>query len=288
MTQKKDKTILITGCSSGFGLISTVYLASKGYDVIATMRNLDKQNALLNELHAQNLKATIRQLDVTDKTSIKQCVHAIAEDKGYIDILVNNAGYGIFGAFEDLTDEEIRTQFETNFFGVQNVTRAFIPMMRNRRGSKIINISSVSGLSSNPCFGAYAASKWALEGFSEGLRYELKQFGIDVLLIEPGSYVTKIFGDNAKVAQRFKDPESPYTPMSDLLEQRVRAMINDNKKEIIEIPELIEKLIIQKKPKFRNIPDLESQIQFTLRKFLPFRAYEAIITKYLNLKKLTR
>ena len=286
MTKTPNKTVLITGCSSGFGLVSAVYLAQKGFDVIATMRNLDKQNTLINELNLYNVKAKILQLDVTDKESIARCVEEIQQNNGYIDVLVNNAGYGLGGAFEDLTDAEIRSQMETNFFGVQNVTRAFIPMMRNRKGSKIINISSVSGFSSSPCFGAYSASKWALEAFSESLRYELKQFGVDVLLIEPGSYITKIFTDNAKRAAKFGQNSSPYKEMSELLDSRVTDLIEDNKKDIIEIPEMIEKLINQKHPKFRNIPDLESKVQYFLRKFLPFSAYEAIVASVLKLKKL--
>ena len=115
-----------------------------------------------------------------------------------LDCVVNNAGYGIGGAFEDLTQEEIREQMETNFFGVQNVIREALHLMRNRGEGRIINISSVSGFSASPCFGAYNASKWALEGFSESLRYELKPFGIKVLLIEPGIYKTKILTENRR------------------------------------------------------------------------------------------
>ncbi len=288
MTNSNKKTVLITGCSSGFGFVTAVHLARAGYDVIATMRNLDKQNPLINELHLHNVDAKIKQLDVTDKTSVQKCIDEIAEERGYIDILINNAGGVMAGSFEDLTDEEIRGQLEVNFFGVQNVTRACIPLMRQRPGTKIINISSVSGFSATPCLGAYSTSKWALEAFSESLRYELKQFDIDVLLVQPGSYITKIFTENARTAQKFKSPDSPYTKTSILLENRINDILKDNKKDISEIPELIEKLIVQKRPKFRNIPDLESKIQYTLRKFFPYSWYEAIVSQVLNLRSLKK
>ncbi|MFT5388275.1 MAG: short-subunit dehydrogenase [Lysobacterales bacterium] len=283
-----QKTVLITGCSSGFGLLIAAHLAKKDYNVIATMRNLKKQSALLNEVNLRNASVSIKQLDVTNTKSIDKCMAEIAEQVGYVDVLINNAGYGIAGAFEDLSDKEIRDQFDTNFFGVQNVTRACIPLMRTRRSGKIINMSSISGFSASPCFGAYCASKWALEGFSESLRYELKQFNIDVLLIEPGSYITKIFTDNAKVAKNYANPQSPYFKLSELMKERVEKSTADNFKDVEEIAILTEKLIRQKRPKFRNIPDVESKTQYLFRKFLPFKWYENIVTSVVKLKNLNK
>ncbi|HQP11012.1 MAG TPA: SDR family NAD(P)-dependent oxidoreductase, partial [Candidatus Omnitrophota bacterium] len=166
---------------------------------------------------------------------------------------------------------------ETNFFGVQNVTREVIPLMRQRKHGKIINISSVSGFSASPAFGAYNASKWALEGFSESLRYELKLFGIDVLLIEPGVYKTKIFYENSRHAASFNNPESPYYMASQYLNGLVMQNVNDCHKDIEEVPRLIEKLIRAANPSFRNIPDIESKVMYVLRKFLPFSIYSWII-----------
>ena len=196
----EPKVILITGSSSGFGMLTAVRLAQAGHRVIATMRDLNSSGALLDEGKKSGHEIETFQLDVTNKRSIRDTVRNVAAKHGYIDVLVNNAGYGIGGFFEDLTDEEIRAQMETNFFGVQNVTREVIPVMRQRRSGKIINISSIAGLSAAPSFGAYNASKWALEGFSESLRYEMKIWGIDVCLIEPGTYKTKIFYENARYA----------------------------------------------------------------------------------------
>ncbi len=269
--------VLITGCSSGFGLLTAARLASTGFQVIATMRNPEKSGALEEELRRRGARADILALDVTDQASVDRAVREIGDRYGEIHVLVNNAGYGIGGFFEDLTEEEIRRQMETNFFGAQRVTRAVIPFMRRQRRGRIINISSVSGFSANPAIGAYSASKWALEAFSESLHYELKFFGIDVLLIEPGTYRTKIFGENARFAVRFHDPHSPYYPASCFLERRVRDYVRDCHKDPEEIAELVERLIRARRPAFRNIPDIESRVLAVLRRLLPFRIYSRMV-----------
>ncbi len=276
-----SKIVLLTGCSSGFGLHSAAHLSSRGYRVVATMRHLEKKNALLSEVRKRGGEIDIQPMDVTSGESITDAVKYIATTYGHIDVLVNNAGYGIGGFFEDLSEEEIRGIMETNFFGVQSVTRQVIPLMRQRRQGKIINISSVSGFSTSPAFGAYNASKWALEAFSESLRYELKFFGIDVLLIEPGTYKTKIFSENSRYALKFDSPQSPYFSISQYLKKRVEDHVADCHKDIEEVPLLIEKLIKAAHPSFRNIPDIESKVLYMLRKFLPFRAYSWIIRKAL-------
>ncbi len=276
------KIILITGTSSGFGLRMAARLASHGHQIIATMRDLDKKGALLDEVKRRGGGLVdIFALDVTNPESIKTLGTTIGALYGYVDVLINNAGYGIGGFFEDLTEEEIREQMETNFFGVQNLTRQIIPFMRQRKKGKIINISSVAGFSTSPCFGAYNTSKWALEAFSESLRYELKYFGIDVHLIEPGTYRTKIFYENARYAQNFDNPNSPYYNLSQFLKQRVMDFVDDCHKDPEDVAVIAERLINSKHAPFRNIPDIESQIQFILRKFLPFRAYSFLIEKAL-------
>ncbi len=276
-----NKTILITGTSSGFGLLTAARLASRGHHVIAAMRNLSKQGPLIDEVKRRGGTVDIVQLDVTDKSSINSAIEEIAAKYGFIDVLVNNAGYGIGGFFEDLTEEEIRQQMETNFFGVQNVTRAVIPMMRARRSGKIINISSVAGFSASPAFGAYNASKWALEGFSESLSYEMAFWGIQVLLIEPGTYKTPIFQDNARYAKHFDNQGSPYYPASQHLRAKVIEYVNSCRKNPENVAILVEKLINASNPPFRNIPDLESRVMYILKKFLPFRLYSTVINKSL-------
>ncbi len=262
--------------------MTTARLAAKGHTVIATMRDLAKRNVLLSEVNRRGgPQVDVLALDVTNKESIRRVLEHIAAEYGYIDVLVNNAGYGIGGFFEDLTDEEIRQQMETNFFGVQNLTRAVIPLMRQRKKGRIINISSVAGFSASPAFGAYNASKWALEAFSESLQYELKFFGIDVCLIEPGTYRTKIFFENARYAKNFDNPASPYYSISQHLKKKVMAYVDDCHKDMEEVPALVERLMLAKNPPFRSIPDIESKVLFRLRKFLPFSVYRRMVRSML-------
>ena len=285
-TQNPPRIVLITGCSSGFGLLTAARLAAKGHKVIATMRDLDKKTALLDECRRRNAIVDIMPCDVTDRLSVNNCFKELGAKYGYLDVLVNNAGYGTGGFFEDLTDQEIRSQMDTNFFGVLNVTREAIPFMRPKKCGKIINISSVSGFSASPCFSAYCSSKWALEGFSESLRYELKPFGIDVLLIEPGTYKTKIFYENARRAKHYNDPASPYYEMSVYMEKKIKDFVDDCHKDPEDIASLVEKLINSRNPSFRNRPDIETQVTFFLRKYLPFKFYTYIVNKTLPLNKV--
>ncbi len=275
------KVILITGCSSGFGLRTALRLAKSGHSVVATMRDLSRSGTLLDEVRNAKKEIDLFQMDVTNKKSIKEVVRFVAAKHGYIDVLINNAGYGIGGFFEDLSDEEIRAQMETNFFGAQNVTREVIPCMRQRKSGKIINISSIAGLSASPSFGAYNASKWALEGFSESLYHEMKIWGIAVSLIEPGTYKTKIFYENARYAKNFSNPDSPYYPISKFLEKKVKDYVDGCDKNLDDVPKLVEKLINSKNPPFRNIPDLETKILYRLRRMLPFSLYSKMIFKML-------
>ena len=283
--QHSPKVILITGCSSGFGLLLAARFAEYGEMVVATMRNLEKQSALQGEVKQRNAKVDVQALDVNDKTSIQKVIAYIKQEYGYIDVLINNAGYGCGGAFEDLTDEEFRAQMDTNFFGVLNVTREALPLMRHRPDAKIINVSSISGFSSLPCFSAYNASKFALEGWSESLLYELKPFGIDVCCVRPGSYRTEIFNQNRKYAKRFSDPNSPYFELSQHLHAKLEEQLKDNHKDVEEVPDLVEKLIYKKNPPFRSIPDLESKILYFFRRILPFKWYSAIIAHAVLPKK---
>jgi len=275
----KPKVILITGCSSGFGMLTAARLTGLGHKVIATMRDLSKSAALTEEVTRRKGEIKLFKLDVRDKNSIKTVMTEVAAKYGNIDVLVNNAGYGIGGFFEDLTDEEMREQFETNFFGVQNVTRAAIPLMRQNKGSKIIMMSSRSAFSGSPALSAYSATKWALEGFAESLRYELQLFGIQVILIEPGPYKTKIFHENARFAKNFLDETSPYYPYSRFLEKRVKDHLSDLHKDPEEVAALIEKIINTRNPAFRHMPDIETYAQYLLNKFLPFRLYSTIVRK---------
>ena len=276
---KTPSIILITGCSSGFGLLTAVALAAKGNIVYATMRDTSRQNDLLTAATKHGCHVIVRPLDVTKPNEIKNVVDEIVTTHRRIDVLINNAGYGLGGFFEDLTEEEIRAQMETNFFGVQAVTRAVIPIMRHYKQGKIINISSIAGLCGTPSLGAYNASKWALEGFSESLYHELSLFGIKVVLVEPGSYPTKIFTDNAKYAQNFNNPQSPYYQLS----QQLRAFVLKSKqiavKDPWEVVWLIERIVRMKNPKLRYISDFQSWLRVFIGKLLPASVYNYIFRK---------
>jgi NAD(P)-dependent dehydrogenase (short-subunit alcohol dehydrogenase family) len=197
--------VLITGCSSGFGLLTAVGAAKLGYDVVATMRNLDKSGPLQNALNAQNVSARIEKLDVTNPNSIDQLVKKI----GPVDILINSAGILITGSFLDQTDEEMRQVFETNYFGIVNLTKAFTPGMIEQKSGRIINIASLAGLIGHPFNAAYAASKHALVGFTKSIRVELAPFGINVISIEPGYHKTEIIRVNANQSENFYNRRSP-------------------------------------------------------------------------------
>ena len=189
---KPQKVVLITGCSSGIGFATAVEFSKNNFTVFPTMRNLSKKNELENEL--DNSK-DILQLDVIDDVSIDNAISQIKNKFGRIDILVNNAGYALFGSFEDTSIDEFKQQMESNFFGTVRLMKKVIPIMKKNNSGKIINISSVAGLSGFPFMPSHVSSAFALEGLTESLRYELKKFNIQLSLIETGGVKTK-FIDN--------------------------------------------------------------------------------------------
>jgi len=278
---KSPQVILITGCSSGFGLCIAVRLAVQGHQVYATMRNLEKSQALKEELAQRGATAKILSLDVTNLGSIHDTFKFIERESGSLDTLINNAGFALGGTFEDLSQDEIRQQFETNFFGVQNVTRAALPFMRRQRSGKIINISSIAGLYALPGLGAYNASKWALEGFSESLYYELKPFGISVCMVEPGSYKTKIFTENARFAANGTDPKSPYYTFSNAFVARIKKIRDGIMKDPDEVAALVEQLVVKKNPPFRNVPDMRSRILWSFKRIMPFSIFSLLLGRIL-------
>jgi NAD(P)-dependent dehydrogenase (short-subunit alcohol dehydrogenase family) len=275
-----QKVILITGCSSGFGLLTAVRLAAKGHFVWATMRDLSRKKPLEDALASRNARAYIRELDVTKASSIKNVIEEIQKTHFHIDVLINNAGYGMAGFFEDLTEEDIRSQMEVNFFGVQNVCREVIPVMRARSKGRIINISSIAGQIASPCLGAYNASKWALEGFSESLYSELGLFGISVVLVEPGSYPTKIFSENAQYAARFDHSQSPYYLFSQKLKNIAQKYTGKLNRDPEDVARLIENIISRSHPRLRYVSDLSSWLRIVIQKIMPPRLFSYIFRRF--------
>ncbi len=189
------KTWFITGASKGFGREWTEAALERGDKVAATARNLETLEALVNTYGDAVFPV---QLDVTDRVADFEAVKQAADALGKLDVVINNAGYGHFGAIEELSEDDVRSQLETNLFGALWVTQAALPIMRAQRSGHIIQVSSIGGITAFPTVGAYHASKWALEGFSQALSQEVADFGIKVTLIEPGGYSTDWAGPSSK------------------------------------------------------------------------------------------
>jgi NAD(P)-dependent dehydrogenase (short-subunit alcohol dehydrogenase family) len=207
-----DKVAVVTGSSTGIGYESSLTLARNGFLTYATMRNLNKSENMKMVATKENLPIRIKQLDVTDDITVTNAVQAISSEAGRIDVLVNNAGYGLNGAFEDLAMDEIKAQYETNVFGLMRMTQAVLPIMRRQKSGTIVNISSGAGRFGFPSGSAYVSTKFAVEGLSESMSYELEPFGIKVAIVEPGVIRTN-FADGLVVAKKSKDPSSPYSQL---------------------------------------------------------------------------
>jgi NAD(P)-dependent dehydrogenase (short-subunit alcohol dehydrogenase family) len=185
-SDSNKKIAVVTGSSSGIGFETSLLLARNGFHTYATMRNLDKSKAITNLKQKEKLSLEILQLDVTADESVKEAINKITNEQERIDVLVNNAGYALVGPFEELSIEEFKEQYETNVFGVIRVTQAVLPIMRRQKRGTIVNTSSIAGKIGFPLTSAYVSSKFALEGLSESMAYEIEQFGIKFILIEPG------------------------------------------------------------------------------------------------------
>ncbi|MDH3766103.1 MAG: SDR family oxidoreductase [Nitrosopumilus sp.] len=201
-----EKVALVTGSSSGIGLETALALARDGYHTFASMRDIEKSAELENAIKKENIPIEITELDVDKEESIVSAVKEIVTKCGRLDVLINNAGYGQFGCTEDVSIDDFRKQFETNFFSIVRMIQEVAPIMRNQNSGIIVNISSVVGRIGLPGSPAYISTKFALEGLSECLRYELGQFGIKTTLIEPGVIKTNFF-DSMKVSESKTDPK---------------------------------------------------------------------------------
>jgi NAD(P)-dependent dehydrogenase (short-subunit alcohol dehydrogenase family) len=238
---------VVTGSSSGIGFETALLLARSGFHTYATMRNLEKSKKITEIANTEKLPLQVVQLDVNDDISVKNAIDKIvaatAENKR-IDILVNNAGYGLFGSLEDTSLEEIKAQFETNFFGVIRVTQQVLPVMRkqNSGGGTIVNVSSVGGRIGVPVLSAYQSTKFALEGLSESMSYELEPFGIRVVIIEPGFIRTNIINSSTS-AEKALDPKSPYFSLMQKVKNYFKSMMENASSS--SPPEEVAKVILQ-------------------------------------------
>ena len=216
------KVALVTGSSSGIGLETALVLARDGYHTFASMRDTKKSAELEHAAKKENLSVEIIELDVDKEESIISAVKKVVTKNGRLDVLVNNAGYGQFGCTEDLTINDFRKQFETNFFSIVRIIQEVAPIMRKQNSGNIINISSVVGRMGLPGSSAYISSKFALEGLGECLRYELGQFGIKTTMIEPGVIKTNFF-NSMKVPESKIDPK--YKTLTDNILAGLKMMV---------------------------------------------------------------
>ncbi len=238
LSSSNRKVAVVTGSSSGLGYEISLMLARNGFLTYATMRNLNKSENIKSIASKENLPIRINQLDVTDDVSVKDAVQAILSETGRIDVLVNNAGYVLSGAFEDLAMDEIKTQYDTNVFGLIRITQAVLPIMRRQKSGIIVNISSGAGRFGYPGQSAYISTKFAVEGLSESMSYELEPFGIKVVVVEPGVIRTNIVSGMV-VAKKSQDPNSPYLQIIQKM-----ATVLENMMENGSPPDLVAKVVL--------------------------------------------
>jgi len=279
------RSVLVTGTSSGFGLVTAVELARRGWRVFATMRDLDRRAALDSAVGAAELasRVEVRALDVTDGDSVQRAVDAVLVDTGgALDAVVNNAGIATGGAFEDLADDDVRRVMETNFFGVLAVTRAVVPAMRAQRHGRIVVVSSDSAFGGEPAMSAYCASKWAVEGWAESVEYELGPFGVHVVLVEPGAYRTGIWD----AATRVRPETGPYRRMGDLLEQFVDEQVVPHARDPREVATVIGRALDAARPRFRYQVGPDARVRWAARGVVPTGLQRRAVERLAGLHRL--
>ena len=217
-----EKVAVVTGASSGIGFETALALAREGYDTYATMRDVTKSDKIKELGEKDGLKISVLELDVDNDDSVKVAIKKILDEKQRIDVLVNNAGWGLWGCVEDVSVDEFKTQFETNFFSVIRLIQEVGPTMRKQGSGKIINISSVAGRIGFPASPAYISSKFALEGLSESLRLEMAPFGVDVIIIEPGVIKTN-FLNPVRLAKK-SESDTAYRDITTKVVSGVKMM----------------------------------------------------------------
>ena len=273
-----EKVSLITGCSSGIGFETAITLGREGYFTYATMRDMTKAGKLEKIVNDEDLPIKVLELNVDDEDSVDKAITKILEEKGRIDTLVNNAGWGMWGTVEDVSIEEFKQQFETNFFSIIRIIQKVSPIMRKQKSGNIVNVSSVAGRIGFPVSPAYISSKFALEGLSECLRFELGQFGINVIIIEPGVIKTNFF-DSMKMAKK-SNSNSVYNEITSKVVSGVKMMAEmgtDSK----EVANTIIKSISEQNPLPRYIVGNDAMMFLEAKKMKTDIEFENYIKKEL-------
>jgi NAD(P)-dependent dehydrogenase (short-subunit alcohol dehydrogenase family) len=275
MTTAISKAVLISGCSTGIGRATAARLAGNGWTVYATARNIDTIADL------RDAGCRLLALDVCDEASMRAAVRTIEDAEGAIGVLINNAGYGQEGTVEEVPIEVIRRQFETNVFGLVRLTQLALPAMRRQQWGKIVNLSSMGGRLTFPGGGFYHATKHAVEALSDALRFEVRPFGVDVVVIEPGPIKTR-FGDTATGSlQTLGGADSPYRAFNALVAQRIHEAYEGPLAAFAKGPEavaaVIEKAITTQHPRSRYPVTVAARGLMALRRWLPDRAFDAFL-----------
>jgi len=274
------KIALITGASSGFGLLTSVTLAKRGWRVVATMRDLNRREKLARAAQEASVldRIEIHALDVTNAEQIAAITDLVAKRFSPMHALVNNAGFAVSGFAEEVTDADLREQFDTNFFGAAAVTRALLPLMRRQGFGHVVMVTSISGRTGFPGISSYVASKFALEGWTETLRYEMAAIGIQVVLVEPGSFDTDIWTRNAKVTERMRDPQSPNAARVGKWLDRLKKSSKRRANPQI-VADLIAGILEDPHPKLRYVVGRDARMALLMRSLLPARVFERMMVK---------
>ena len=263
-----SKVILISGGTRGIGAETARLLASGGHRVFVTSRRAGA--------HAPSPGIGVLGLDVTDPASVTACIGRIIDGEGRIDGLVNNAGYDLYGAFEETTEAEFTAQMDTNLMGAVRLTRAVLPHMRAQGAGRIVQVSSLGGRIALPMNSAYAASKFGLEGFSEALRLEVKQFGIHVSLIEPAAVATDTL-DSSII--EVKNPLQPYAARRTAMVQKMRQDGAKSSTSMVDVAKAIEKALMERDPPLRITVGSQARMVPLMKALMPQRRFEALMSR---------
>ena len=277
MLDREVETVLVTGASSGIGRVTCLHLAEKGYVVVGTSRALDRLGGLFEDAERRGLRLWGVEVDVNSDESVESVMPGLIGQFGGIHALVNNAGFGVWGPVESLSMEELKMQFEANFFGAVRMIHATLPGMLERGSGRIVNISSVLGRIGTPFNGAYVSSKYALEGLSESLRAEVEPFGVRVSLVEPGWFATD-FQKNQLRAARAGDPSlayAPYIRRNDERHERFERLADDP----VKVARVIERAIRSRRPSFRYPVSAEAWAVTVGNRVLPERVKNALLSR---------
>lgn len=274
-----QKVAVVTGSSTGIGFETSITLARNGFHTYATMRKLEgeKTKPVTEVAKSENLQLQAIELDVDNDKSVADAINTIVEERKRIDVLINNAGYGLGGALEDSSMDEIKAQFETNFFGAVRATKAVLPVMRRQGEGKIVNITSMGGRIAIPLSSSYHGSKFALEGLSESIQYELEPVGIKVILIEPGA-VGSNFWKNIKIAKSSSDSNSPYSQFGNRILKAYKEMEQNTISPSV-VANTILDAVTSNNPQLRYVVGEDAAKTLEARKNMPDREFGDLIKK---------